>query len=136
MVSVEVAIPLQWDQKNRQDREAAAKRAMAEQAEAQRDDALRAHIAEVRSMIQEWESLRERRTRYERELLPLTSDRTQAVLTAYRGAKASLAEVLAARRSEIEIRMQALQLEMEQSRLWAQVNFLLPHATTLAGATK
>ncbi len=129
MVSVGVAIPLQWDQKNRQDRELAAKLAMAGQAEAQREEALRAHIAEVRTMIQEWDNGRERRTRYGRELVPLASERTRAVLSAYRGGKAGLADVLAARRNEIEVRMQALQLEMETARLWAQLNFLLPNGT-------
>jgi outer membrane protein TolC len=126
MVSVGVAIPLQWDQKGRQDREVAAKLAMVNQVEAQRDEVLRAHVAEVRSMIQEWENSRERRTRYERELAPLAGERTQAVLAAYRGGKASLNDVLAARRNEIEVRMQALQLEMETARLWAQLNFLFP----------
>ncbi|OGA22326.1 MAG: heavy metal resistance protein CzcC [Betaproteobacteria bacterium RIFCSPLOWO2_02_FULL_67_26] len=126
MVSVNVAIPLQWDQKNRQDRELAAKLAMADQAEAQREEALRAHIGEVRAQIQEWENGRERRARYERELVPLARARTQAALAAYRGGKANLADVLAARRNEIEARMQALQLEAETARLWAQVNFLLP----------
>jgi outer membrane protein TolC len=136
MVSVGVAIPLQWDQKNRQDRELAAKLAMTAQAEAQRDDALRAHVAEVSAMIHEWENLRERRVRHDRELLPLAAERTQAVLAAYRGGKATLAEVLAARRNEIEVRMQILQLEMDTARLWAQINFLIPHATTLAGVSR
>ena len=116
--------------------EVAAKLAMAEQAEAQREDMLRAHVAEVRSMIHEWENFRERRARYARELLPLATERTQAVLTAYRGAKATLAEVLAARRSEIDVRMQALQLEMEQALLWAQLSFLLPHASHVAGVSQ
>ena len=136
MVSVGVAIPLQWDQKNRQDREVAAKLATAEQAEAQREDALRAHVAEVRAMIQEWESLRERRARYERELVPLSAQRTQAVLAAYRGGKSSLAEVLAARRGEIEVRTQVLQLESENARLWAQISFLVPHPAAQTGATQ
>ncbi|MGH6629444.1 MAG: TolC family protein, partial [Burkholderiales bacterium] len=59
-------------------------------------------------------------------LVPLARERTQAVLAAYRGGKASLTDVLAARRNEIEVRMQALQLEIETARLWAQINFLLP----------
>ena len=126
MVSVNVAIPLQWDQKNRQDRELAAKLALADQAEAQREEALRAHISEVRAQIQDWENGRERRARYERELLPLARERTQAALGAYRGGKASLAEALSARRNEIEVRTQALQLEMETARLWAQINFMFP----------
>jgi len=128
MVSVGVAIPFQWDQKNRQDRELAAKLAMVEQAQAQREEALRAHIGEVQMQIQEWENGRERRARYDRELVPLARQRTQAVLAAYRGGKAGLADVLAARRNEIEVRMQVLQLEMETARLWAQINFLLPDA--------
>ena len=126
MVSVGVAIPLQWDQKGRQDRELAAKLAIADQAEAQREEALRAYAGEVRGQIEEWENGRERRARFERELLPLARDRTQAVLAAYRGGKGSLNDVLAARRNEIEVRIQALQLETDSARLWAQLNFLLP----------
>ena len=135
MISIGVSIPLQWDQKNRQDREVAAKLAIADQAEAQREEALRAHISEVRTQIQDWENGRERLARYGRELLPLAGERTQAMLAAYRGGRASLTDVLAARRNEIEVRVQALQLEMETARLWAQINFMFPdeasrHANT------
>ena len=135
MISIGVSIPLQWDQRNRQDREVAAKLAIADQAEAQREEALRAHISEVRAQIQDWENGRERLARYGRELLPLARERTQAMLAAYRGGRASLTDVLAARRNEIEVRVQALQLEMETARLWAQINFMFPdeasrHANT------
>jgi hypothetical protein len=34
--------------------------------------------------------------------------------------------VLQARRGEIDARLQALQLEAETARLWAQLNFLVP----------
>lgn len=129
MVSVGVSIPLQWDQKNRQDREVAAKLAVAEQARAQRDEALRAHTAEARNMLYEWQNGRERRTRYASDLAPLASARTEAAIAAYRGGKAGLMEVLAARRNEIDVRMQALQLEAETARLWAQINFLFPAGT-------
>jgi outer membrane protein TolC len=126
MVSVAVSIPLQWDQPNRQNRELAAKLAMADQARAEREDMLGAHTAEVRAMIEEWENGHERRLRYDRELLPLATERTQATLAAYRGAKASLVDVLTARRNEIDVRLQALQLEIDTARLWAQLNFLVP----------
>jgi outer membrane protein TolC len=117
---------LQWDQKNRQDREVAAKLAMLDQARAEREDMLRAHTAEVRAMIAEWENDRERSLRYQRELLPLAAERTQATLGAYRGAKASITDVLMARRNEIDVRMQALQLETDTARVWAQLNYLVP----------
>lgn len=138
MVSVNVSVPLQWDQKNRQDREVAAKLAMVEQARAEREDMLRAHVAAVRALIIEWENDRERSARYSREILPLALERSQAALGAYRGAKASIADVLVARRSEIDVRVQALQLEMDTARLWAQLNFLVPDtdASTRKGVTQ
>ena len=126
MISVSVSVPLQWDQRNRQDRELASKLAMLDQARAEREDMLRAHAAEVRAMIVEWENNRERGVRYARDLVPLASERTQATLGAYRGAKAGIGDVLTARRNEIEVRMQALQLEMDTARLWARLNFLVP----------
>ena len=135
MISVGVSIPLQWDQKNRQNRELSAKLAMVEQAKAEREDILRAHIAETRVMINEWENNRERSARYQRELIPFAQQRTAATITAYRGGKASLPDVLAARRNEIDVRLQALQLESEIARLWAPLNFLFPEAGATAHST-
>jgi outer membrane protein TolC len=131
MISVNVSVPLQWDQTNRQDREVAAKLAMLDQARAEREDMLRAHTTEVRAMIAEWENDRERRSRYEREVLPLATERTQATLAAYRGAKATITDLLVARRSEIDLRLQALQLDTDTARLWAQLNFCFPTVTRL-----
>jgi outer membrane protein TolC len=126
MFSIGIAIPLQWDQKNRQDREVAAKVALTDRAKAQQEDALRNHVAEVRTMINEWENGLERIARYERELAPLARERTQAALAAYRSGKSDLNAVLAARKNEIEIRTQALQIAMDTARTWAQLNFLVP----------
>jgi outer membrane protein TolC len=49
-----------------------------------------------------------------------------ATIAAYRGGKANLSDVLGARRNEIDVRIQALQLAAETARWWAQINFLLP----------
>lgn len=51
MVSIGVSIPLQWDLKNRQDRELAAKLAMVDEAKARYEDTLRSHEAEVRGWL-------------------------------------------------------------------------------------
>lgn len=130
MVSIGVSIPLQWGQANRQDRELAAKLAMVEQAKAEREDTLRAHVAQTQTMFNEWRTGQERLTRYTEELIPLANQRTGAAIAAYRGAKGSIADVLMARRSEIDTRMQALQLEEETARLWAQLNYLVPQETS------
>lgn len=134
MISVGVSIPLQWDQRNRQDRELSSKLALAEQAKAEREEMLREHVAETRAMIDEWQNDRERHARYERELIPLANERTLAAIAAYRGGKSGLTDVLAARRNEIDVRLQALQLEADTARLWAQLNFLFPTANMAAHA--
>lgn len=126
MVSVGVSIPLQWDQKNRQDRELGAKLAVVEQLRAQREEQTRMHVAEVRTLLQQWRSDRDRVVRYDEELLPLAADRTRAALAAYRGGTASLSAVLDARRGEIDTRMERLRLQMSTARLWAQLNYLIP----------
>jgi len=126
MVSIGVSVPLQWNPARRQDREIAAKLALAEEARAARDDMFRAHVAEVRAMAIEWKSDRERRARYDAEIIPLAAQRTQAALGAYRGGKSSLTEVLAARGAELEVRLQALRLAQETAGLWARLEFLFP----------
>lgn len=126
MVSFGVSVPLQWDRARRQDRELGARLAAADQALAERDEVLREHVAEVRAQLAAWQAGRERITRYRQEVLPLAAARTEALQAAYRGGKAALAEVLAARRAEGEQQLQALQLERENARTWAQLNYIQP----------
>jgi outer membrane protein TolC len=126
MVSVNVSIPLQWDQKNRQDREVAAKLASVEQMRAQREEETRMHVAAALAMLQEWRSDRERLARYDSSLLPLATERTRAAIVGYRSGASPLTAVLEARRGEIDARMERLRLEMDAARLWAQLNYLVP----------
>lgn len=135
MVSLNMSIPLQWDQKSRQNRELAAKLATVEQMRAEREEGTRMHVAETQAMLQEWRSNRERLGRYDASLLPLATERTRAAIAAYRGATGPLTAVLEARRGEIDMRMERLRLEMDTARLWAQINYLIPFgqgATPLA----
>jgi outer membrane protein TolC len=126
MVSLNVSVPLQWDRPSRQDRELAAKLALADELRAEREDATRAHVAEAGAMLVEWQSDRERLGRYENSLIPLAAERTRAAIAAYRGGSGTLTAVLEARRGEIEIRTEQIRLELDTARLWAQLNFLLP----------
>lgn len=126
MASVNVSVPLQWDQKNRQDRDLAAKLATVEQMRAQREEATREHLAEVTTMLQTWQSGRDRMRRYDSALIPLAADRTHAALTAYRGGSGTLSSVLDARRMELDTQMDRLRLDMDTARIWAQLNYLIP----------
>ena len=123
MVTLEFSVPLEIDRAHRQNRELAAKLAEASQARAEREDMLREHVAEFRSMLEEWTSARDRRERYGTSIIPLAADRSQAAAAAYRGGKASLSDLLLARRDEIDARLKALQLEASAARLWAELTF-------------
>ena len=105
MLSVGLSIPLQRERARRQDRELAARIAQADGAMAERDDALRAHVAEAQAMLGDWLSRRER-------------------LARYRAGKSSLPEVLAAHRGEIDVKLQAIELDADAAMLWAQLNYL------------
>jgi outer membrane protein TolC len=132
MVSVNVSVPLQWDAKNRQDRELSAKLALAAQLRAEREEAIRAHVAEAAAMLQEWQGDRERLRRYDSTLIPLATERTRAATTAYRSNTGTLAAVLEARRAEIDTRMERARLEADAARLWAQLTYLIPARPDMA----
>ena len=87
---------------------------------------MRDDLAATRALLIAWKNGRERSVRYAGKWLPLLEQRSVATLAAYRGGKASLAEVLAARRGTVDARLALLQLQMETAQRWAQLRFLFP----------
>src|SRR5205085_1011685 len=83
MFSIGVSMPLPWDQASRQDREVAARLAAVEELSARREEVLRAHVAEVRAMLAEWTSGRERQARFAAEIVPLSRERTTVSTSTY-----------------------------------------------------
>lgn len=129
-VFLSLSVPLQWDQKNRQDREFAARLATVEQLRAERGEATRAHVADTLTMLQEWQSNRQRLARYDATLVPLAAERTRAANAAYRGGGSNLTPLLEARRAEIDTRIERGRLAMETDRLWARLTYLIPASHT------
>lgn len=130
MVSVQVTIDLPIFQSRRQDRDVTAKMAMVEQARALKEDALRQHVAEADAARSDWEAAGRRLKRFDESLLPLARQRTQASLAIYGGGQGTLAMVLDARRSELELKLQQLQLTADQARAYAQLIYFLPEENT------
>jgi outer membrane protein TolC len=126
MVSINVSIPLQWDQRHRQDQELAARLAEVRKIHAEREEEARMHRADDLAMLQQWHSDRDRLVRYDTSLLPLAADRIDAALAAYGGGSATLSAVLEARRAQIDTRLERVRLEQDAAHLWAQLNFLVP----------
>jgi cobalt-zinc-cadmium efflux system outer membrane protein len=126
MLSFGASRPLFVDQDNRQNQALAAANAMAAKAKAERIELHREHLAQTKRWQQTWQSNLKRVADFDRSLIPLTQQRTQAALSAYQGATGTLAEVLAARRMEIDMRMEKLRIQMDTARLWAQLEYLIP----------
>jgi outer membrane protein TolC len=126
MISVQVSIDLPLFQKNRQNRELAAKLALVEQARDVREDAIRQHLAEAQAASADWDAATSRLKRFDESLLPLSKQRAEAALAAYRGGRGDLTPVLQARRDELDIKLQQLQLTGDQARAYAQLLYFLP----------
>jgi outer membrane protein TolC len=126
MVSINARIDLPIFEGRRQGPAIASKLAAAEQVRSQAEDARRAHLAEVRVWIADWDAARERSRRIETAQVPLARERTRAALAAYEGGRGDLAPVLEARRVEIDTRLAHLMALTEAGRAWAQLNFLVP----------
>jgi len=127
MISVMVSIDLPWEAEKRQDRDLAAKKLLADQAQAQAEEARRMHEAELRGFYADWQTAGVRMERFEKLLLPLARERVAAALAAYRGGRGEVGVVLEARRAETETRLGFVQSRLERARAWAKLNFLLPH---------
>jgi len=126
MISVQVSIDLPLFQKNRQSRDLSAKLALVEQARDLKEDAIRQHLAEAQAVSADWDAATSRLKRFDESLLPLSQQRAEAALAAYRGGRGDLTPVLQARRDDLDIKLQQLQLTAEQARAYAQLLYFLP----------
>ena len=126
MLSLQVSIDLPLFTDRRQNREAAAKLALVEQARALHEDALRLHLAEATAARSDWEAASARLKRFDDTLLPLARARMTLALAAYRSGIGTLASALETRRTELDLRLQKLQLAAEQGRAYAQLIYFLP----------
>ena len=130
MLTVMVAIDLPWQAPRRQDRDIASRLAELDQVRAQREDARRSHEAELRGWLADHDTAVKRIERFASVLLPLTRDRVDAALAAYRGARGELAMVLEANRAITETELGLISAEAERAKAWANLSFQYPHEAT------
>lgn len=126
MIALNVSMPLPWDRPQRQDRELGASLAKLDQARAQQEDMQRSYLATVNSLLTAWEANRKRVEHYDKTLIALAAQQTNAALAAYRAGSGSLTRVLEARRMSIETRMERQRIALEAARNWAELDFLNP----------
>lgn len=114
--SITFEIGLPFFTANRQDRGIAAASNQLNEADQRREDWLKQHRAEITLNVSDWNRLQQRFLRYDSVILPQAQNRLDAALAAYSAGQGTLAAVLDARRSLLDIRMQRLDLETDSAR--------------------
>lgn len=123
MVTFGVSIPLPVARAQRQDRDAAARLALVEKAEANLAEATRSASAEYRSLSSDAQRLAERMQRYQSSTVVPAQQRTSAALAAYRSNQASLMTLFEARHAEVEAQRRLLSLRRELAKAQVQLAF-------------
>jgi outer membrane protein, heavy metal efflux system len=123
LVSVLVNIPLPVAPAARQDRDTAAKLALADKAEAELAEASRSAQAEYRMLASDVQRLQERIRSYELGVLTPAAQRIAAATAAYGANQASLSMVFDARHAEYESRRKLLNLQKDLIKVRAQLSF-------------
>jgi outer membrane protein TolC len=126
MVSLEFRIGLPLFARHRQNPAIAARGAELRRLEAERDSEVRMHTAELEQMLIDWERLGAQLGQVERELLPLSRERSRAALAAYRAGRADLRLALDAFADAIELLLERAALQNELGRAWAYLRYLEP----------
>ncbi len=128
MVMFEVSVGLPLFSRNRQDRGIAASFAERDAIESDHEDARRAQAEILERQLATWSSLRDQHARFQKTLLPLARDRSAVALAGYANAE-PLRPWIDARRDEIELERQSVQVEADLGRVWLALDTLLPRAT-------
>jgi outer membrane protein TolC len=123
MATVLVSVPLQVAPSERQDRETAAKFALADKAEAEQEEATRAATAEYRALASDAQRLHERIERYRTGVVAPAGQRTAAATAAYRSNQGTLMTLFEARHAEVEAQRKLLVLQRDLARTRAQLAF-------------
>jgi len=126
MVSLEFRVGLPLFAGHRQNPVIAARSAELKRVEAERETELRMHTAELQQVLIEWEQLGAQLEQFERELLPLSRERSRAALASYRAGRTDLRLALDAFEDAINLLVDRAVLQNEQGQAWAFLRYLEP----------
>ncbi len=129
MVTLKVGIDLPVFTAKRQDSDLDAARADAEQADARRDDELRDLTAQASVLHHDWERLNERIRNFDEKVIPQSRARVDAALISYGAGRGTLAALLDARRSLLDVQLQRLTLAVDARRHQLALNYFIGDAS-------
>lgn len=129
MVSLQVSIDLPILPESRQQPKLQAKLAERNAVDAEHQAALREHAAMLESALAEYQRLGKAVQRQQETLVPLAAEKAELTLAAWRGGKAELPALLAARQERMDAELQAIALEGERRQLAARLHYTYSQQT-------
>lgn len=131
MAGVMFTVDLPLFQGRRQNKDHAADVSMTMQANDRLAQTERTHLAQVRSLIAEYQAAQTLWLRQRDQTLPLQKQRLSLATAQYRGGQSALPELLEARRGVLETEMALNESEREMARRWAAIRWLIPQEIAL-----
>lgn len=86
----------------------------------------REHIAQVQTLVAQYQAAQTVWQRQRDEVLPLQRQRLAVLTAQYRSGQSALPALLEARRGVLDTELAVNQAEREMARTWAAVNWLIP----------
>ncbi len=126
MAGVMFSVDLPIFQSKRQDKDYAADVSRSMQAVDQLTLIKREHIAQVQSLVAQYQAAQTLWQRQSEEILPLQRQRLEVMTAQYRSGQSELPALLEARRSVLDTELAANQAEREMARNWAAIQWLIP----------
>lgn len=126
MAGVMVTVDLPLFQSRRQDKDHAADVSRTMQANDQLALAERDHLAQLRSLIAEYNAAQTLWLRQRDEVLPLVRSRATLLAAQYRSGQSDLSMLLEARRDVLDSELAVNQAEKEMAQKWAAIRWLIP----------
>ncbi|MDK9603418.1 TolC family protein [Lelliottia wanjuensis] len=126
MAGVMFTVDLPLFQSRRQDKDYAADVSRSMQAVDQLTLIQREHVAQVQSLVAQYQAAQTLWQRQRDDILPLQHKRLEVLAAQYRSGQSELPSLLEARRSVLDTELAANQAEREMARTWAAIQWLIP----------
>ncbi|QMM52020.1 TolC family protein [Enterobacter sp. RHB15-C17] len=130
MAGVMFTVDLPLFQSRRQDKDYAAEVSRSMQAVDQLTLIQREHVAQVQSLVAQYQAAQTLWQRQRDDLLPLQHQRLAVLAAQYRSGQSELPALLEARRNVLDTELAANQAEREMARTWAAIQWLIPQDIT------
>ncbi len=136
LLSVGVTFDAPFFTANRQDKQVSATIAQTEAIKTQKYQVLRQFIAETNQATAKLQRLDQRQALYQTRLLEEIHEQVEASLTAYTNDNADFNQVVRARITELNSRIDALTIDIDRLKTIAQLNYLFTTTTDSTGAKR